>query len=178
MGRLRDKLRDVATRLAIVALKRGAVEANGGIWDTNPEGRGAPYPFVWVEESARPRIRALEQAHNRATEQGHDDIDFLYQWVSTRPTRQARATGVARLNITFPAIDGKREIIAFWFPLPRFVPQLRFIADASGVIVTSMTPAQIIDEPLWRGFSVAFTPPVTELRDICDAWDATTSLRE
>ncbi len=175
MGHLRDKLRDVATRLAIVALKRGAVEANGGIWDTNPQGRRAPYPFVWVEESARPRVRTLEQAHNRATEQGQDDIDFLYQWVSTRPTRQAHAKGVARLNVTFPAIDGKRETIAFWFPLPTFVPQLRFIADASGVIVTSMTPAQIIGEPLWRGFSVAFTPPVTELRAICDAWDATTA---
>lgn len=178
MGRLRDKMRrafmGTATRQAMAALKREAIEVNGAIWDTNPEGRIAPYPFVWVEESGRPRVRALEQAHNRATEQGQDDIDFVYQWVSTRPTRQENAEGVARLNVTIPAIDGKRETIAFWFPLPAFVAQLRFMADTGGVSVTSMTPEQIIDEPLWRGFSVAFTPSVTELRTICDAWDTTT----
>ncbi len=178
MGRLRDKMRraftGAATHRAMAALKREAIEVNGAIWNTNPEGRIAPYPFVWVEESGRPRVRALEQAHYRATEQGQDDIDFVYQWVSTRPTPQENAEGVARLNVTIPAINGRRATIAFWFPLPTFVAQLRFMADTGGVSVTSLTPEQIIDEPLWRGFSVAFTPSVTELRTICDAWDTTT----
>ena len=176
MGRLRDRVRGVltavTTRRAMTTLTQGAIQAIGASWATTPKGRHTPYPFVWVEESGRLRVRALERAHYRAIEQGRDDIDIRYQWMSTRPTGQGNDEGVARLNVTILAIEGESETIAFWFPLPTFVPQLRFIVDACGLSVTSMTPAQIMHEPIGRGFTIAFTPPVAELRNICDAWDA------
>ncbi len=173
MGRIRDKLRAAATRRALATLKQDAIEFNGAIWDSKPEGRRLPYPFAWVEESGRGRVRALEQAHYRATEQGRDSLDVQYQWMATQPQPGSADAGVARIDVRVADTDGTEERISFWFPLPTFVAQLRFMATQGGVCVTSMDPAQIMDAPLWRGFSVAFTSSVAELHGICDSWDTT-----
>lgn len=173
MERMTDALKGAATKMAtrraIALLKRDAIEVNGFIWDLNPAGRRLPYPMVWVEAKGRARVRTLEQAHYQDTEQGQRDHDFQYQWVATHPLSREDGGGVARLVI-ITSLGKTEERLALWFPLPTLVTQLRIMADAGGLCVTSMTPDELRNEPIWRAFSVAFTPPVAELRAICDTW--------
>lgn len=170
MGRVRDIRKAAATKRAIASLKRDAFEVNGSLWDTDPVGQLTPYPVVWVEAAGRTWVRALEQAHYHAREQGHRDLDFEYQWVSSRPLSPEDDAGIALLTIIITNIDGTVGRLALWFPLPTFVTPLRTMADAGGLCVTSMTPDELVNEPIWRAFSVAFTPPVEELGAICDTW--------